>query len=235
MFKLELDVFKIDEIQEATNFASKHRLPAIVTSPELFSHAALIKGKTRSQHKIIVAVDWLKGKYFGIEKFRDIPTTAMNADGFEILLTNKTSKSDIRQELNYIDNLFDNYFPSVIEKRYVLGWQMPDRDEEYFKNVISCMSGGKTPFVIRTTPLTKIPVSASKSHDSIIDIIRHTKNMPIKMSGSMTPQLRWHYRDSIKRFACTLEQAKKIAKEINDNTLDQVKNVIDTDKKNKAV
>jgi len=229
MLKTEIDVTKMNQLPAAAHFAHKHKCPAIVVPPDLFRVAFLAKARMPSaQFKIIAAIDWPKGTNFRQDKFRGVETETMSADGFEILLTQRNYRDMVR-ELKYLEKLFSDYFNPLIECRYVLGWFAQDRDEEQFGDMIKAIQEVKSPTLIRTTHLTKLPAACNDAdtHLEVANEITKPKRIPIKLSGNMNFRIRLKAKgDPISRYACTLEQAEKMEQDLSNGALEELKNIV---------
>ena len=85
--KLEIDVMNMNEVTEASQYALKYKLPAIVVHPGLSSEAIIARDRAGGKYNIITPIDWPKGEIFGMNKMRGLYTDNLEADGFEIMLT----------------------------------------------------------------------------------------------------------------------------------------------------
>jgi len=100
MLRVELDVLKRPDLDQATRFAIKHKCPAMVVAPELARATTINRALGRGTFKIFTAVDWPKGNQHLSDKFRGMPSESVDVDGFEILLT-ANGKAAISKELNF--------------------------------------------------------------------------------------------------------------------------------------
>jgi len=226
MRKVELDVNKQSQLNSATEFTRRHMCPAIVVSPDLVTGAHIARSVSRSNHKIITAVDWPKGTQYLSDKFRGMPSESISADGFEILLT-ANGKLGILKEIKFLSNFFRDHFPPTIELRFVLGWHMQDRTVDQFEYMVDACKQIPNPTLIRTTHLTKISSAngSIESHNSVIDKILAIRNIPIKISGNINAKSRIGCKKAV-RFACTLEQATVLQKALSNNAIGQINKAV---------
>jgi len=226
MLKVEIDVMKQVQLRKVTEFVQRHKCPALIVAPDLVTSASVARTLVRGSHKIIAAVDWPKGAQFMSDKFRGMPTEAVGADGFEILLT-PGRKVEIVKEIKFLVAFFRDHFPPAVELRFVLGWFAPDRNEEMFEHMLEAFKQVPTPTLVRTTHLTKL-TSADGSVDSqkgIMDKILNIKRVPIKLSGNIGLQVRLACRMA-HRFACTIDQAKELQANLSNGVIEQMDNVV---------
>jgi hypothetical protein len=148
------------------------------------------------------------------DKFRGMPSEALQADGFEILLTSRP-RNDAIKEIKYLSSFMRDNFPPTIEVRFVFGFFMPDRTEEHFKDFCEGLKFIPHPAMIRTTPLSKIPAvsGTADAQTRIIDFICSQRNIPIKISGNLNRDMLTKCQAA--RFGCTLEQAQQIQMEMS--------------------
>lgn len=210
LVNVELDVSKTQHIEHISSFAIKHKCPAVVAPPNLTTNMAAIRAMMRGKYKIFAAIDWPKGNQYLNNKFRNVPTEALSVDGFEVLLTSG-SRNQIRKETKFLVEFFKNHFPPNVELRFVLGWGMPDRNEEMLNHMCESLKSLPGPSGVRTTISTKLPTSVATvdGHNSIMSLIRNHKVLPIKISGNITNKILNGCKTASK-FGCTLEQANAI-------------------------
>jgi hypothetical protein len=55
--KLEIDVTQANEVQEATSFAAKYNLPALVVHPSLALEGIYARGRAKKKYKIITPIN----------------------------------------------------------------------------------------------------------------------------------------------------------------------------------
>lgn len=223
MLKVELDVMKQNQLAEASDFCAKHKCPTMVVAPDLVTNATVSRSLVRGSYKVLTTVDWPKGTQFLSDKFRGLPSEALNADGFEILLT-PTKRVGANKEIKFLSDFFKEHFPPTIEFRFVLGWYDQERTTEHFAAMCEAMKLIPNPSMIRTTHLTKVQASEGlpEAHDELIKFITSIKPVPVKISGNVNMHVRSKCKRA-ERFACTLDQAVQLQKELDDKGLKKVK------------
>jgi len=225
LLKIELDINKPQIVRPASEFAVKNRCPAVVTIPELISHAAISRGVLNGNYKILSTVDWPKGNRSLFDKFRGMPSEALAADGFEILLS-QLPRNDAIKEVRFLSQFLKDNFPPTIEIRFVYGFGMPDRKIELFKDYCEALKFIPTPTLVRTTPLTKVPASSGsiEAHQNNIDLIRSLRDVPVKISGNINLKILSGCKAA--RYGCSFEQARLLFNEITDQGIKKVKATI---------
>lgn len=209
--RLEIDVAQINEIQEATQFAHKYKLPAMVIHPSIANEAMICRGKSGAKFKLIVAIDWPKGETYGFNKMRGLSTDVLELDGFEILLTPGKNKTETKNEANLITEFVKKHLGDSTEVRFILG--VNSRSLENIQEMCTGLLGIRTPAIIRNDIMTKSQVSKANTteHNRHINIVRNIIRVPYKVSGNIT--LRSMFEIPADRFAVNLMQAKNICKE----------------------
>lgn len=214
MHKVEIDISKQNQIAQATEFIKRYKCPAIVIPPDLFTNTNIVRSVAMSPHKIITTVDWPKGTQFLSDKFRGMASSAIHADGFEILLT-PSGKIPTTKEIRFLSEFFADHFPPTVEMRFVLGWFAPNRTEDQIKHMIEACKSIPTPSMIRTTHLTKLAVTQGslESHKRVIAEAISTKKTPLKISGNIDFGVRVGCQE-VTRFGCTLQQAIDLQRDL---------------------
>lgn len=218
MHKIEIDVTKPAQLRAATDFAVKHKCPALVVNPDLVTAALIGRGMTRGRYKVITGVDWPKGLQYHSDKFRGFPSESLKCDGFEILLTPR-DKLGIQHEVRYLSKFFRDYVPPTAELRFVLGIHNPGRTMDHMIDMIHALAVIPNFAVLRTTHLTKIVSARSTidAHNAILSEIKAVKPFPIKISGNINMKIR--IGCDAHRYACSVEQAQALFSELSDNGL----------------
>ena len=216
--KLELDVMQANELVEASQLATKHKFPAMVVHPMIATEALMARGMAQGGYKIIIPVDWPKGSaqqkgIFGMPKLRGLSTDALDADGFEILLTGGKTISDTRKEAQVITDFIKTQLAETIEVRFVLGAFF--RTEEVISGMCEALQGVRAPSYIRTDHQLKLQVSkaSADAHNHIMDLILSNTKAPIKLSGNISTVRTITSCGRAQRFAVNVLQAKAIIKE----------------------
>lgn len=222
--KIELDIYKHNEIKEACEFAFKYRCPVIVVPPELVSQARLHRGVAQGKFKIVSSIDAPKGINYAHNKLRGVPVEAMSADGFEIMLTGGDKKA-IVNEIKFLSTLSRDYFPPGTEVRFTLG--VDKRDSEQVKNMLEAFKAVPQPALLRTTPLTSVKVASGthEYHNNIKKLISDIYRCKIKISGNINRNV--IVNCDAHRYAMNIEQARSIIREAQD--LEKLSQNIDND------
>ena len=222
---VEVDINKAAHIKPAIQQMIRHKCQAMVVSPDLVTSATIDRGISRCNFKIITTIDWPKGTQGLSDKFRGLPTEALNADGFEILLP-PNKKVGILKEVKFLSEFFRNHFPQTTEFRFVLGWYAIGRDPEMLMEMCEACKTIPTPSLIRTTHLTKIPAAEStvESHQKMVEAIKSVKRMPVKISGNVNHAA---YRScKADKFACSYEQFIQLCHDEQDVGMKKLNKVI---------
>lgn len=209
--KLEIDVMQASELDEAANLAFKHSLPALVIHPGLASEGHIARGRVRGKFKIIIPVDWPKGETAGNKKLQGLNVDALEADGFEILLSPGKSEVEIRKEAQEISHFIRNHISAVAEIRFVLGTSTIDDITEMVKGLLKI----PTPAYIRNDTKTKAQISKANTdiHNQTIAKIREIIHAPIKICGNIADIRTMGACQNVSKFGVNLLQAKAIIKE----------------------
>jgi len=212
--RLEIDVMQANELVEASELASKYKMPALIVHPDLASEAQIYRGRTRGRYALITPIDWPKGETFGQNKLRGLSTDALDADGFEILLTGGKSVTDTRNEAKYLTEFLKQHLSETIEVRFVLGSNM--RDHQNVLQMCEALRGVRTPAYVRNDTQLKLQVSKANpdTHNALMEEIRKIIKVPIKLSGNITGVRAITSCNDASRFAVNLLQAKNVVKEL---------------------
>lgn len=211
--RLELDIMQANELKESIEIAFKYKFPAIVVHPGLASDAIRARGTIRGQFKIITPVDWPKGEIYGTHKFRGLSIDAVEADGFEIMLTGGKSEGETRSEAKTLTDFVKNHVDKRAEVRFVLGSFI--RNDENLINLCRGLLHVQTPAIVRTDTQLKLQVSRANTeeHNRIITTIRSIIQTPIKIAGNVGGVRSVTGCPNVARYAVNLLQAKTIIKE----------------------
>lgn len=211
--RLELDVMQSNELKESVELAFKHNFPAIVVHPGLVADAFAARGAVRGRFKIICPVDWPKGDNYGLLKFRGLIMDAIEADGFEIMLTGGKTEGDTRNEAKALTELVKRQLSEQSEVRFVLGTYM--RDEENLLNLCRGLLHIRTPTVVRLDTQLKLQVSKANTeeHNRLVNLIHSVIRVPIKVAGNVTGVRSVTGCPTAARYGVNLLQARTIIKE----------------------
>lgn len=230
--RLELDVMQANELVESVETAFKYKLPAIVVHPGLASDAIRARGRSGAKFKIITPIDWPKGDTFGQTKFRGLSMDAIEADGFEIMLTGGKSEIETRNEARVLTEFIKRHLSELTEVRFVLGTSI--RDDENLQSLCRGLLTVRTPTFIRTDTQLKLQVGKANTeeHNRKIKIIKEIVNIPIKLSGNITSIRCITGVPDATRYAVNLSQARAIIKEFNSQPCG-LKELLDTEQSSK--
>lgn len=220
--KLEIDVMQVNELHEAVETAYKYSLPALVVHHGLSSEAIIAKNRAGAKFKIITPIDWPKGEVFGTTKLRGLTTDALEADGFEILLTPNKTVNETKNEAIAITDFIRRHIGQQVEIRFVLGCHT--KSEEEIAKICQGLVGVRTPAMLRTDTQIKLQVSKANvnEHNRNIATIQSIVKTPIKVSGNINNLKCVTECDAATRFAVSLIQAKTIIKEFKSQPLEVV-------------
>jgi deoxyribose-phosphate aldolase len=212
--RLEIDVMQANELAEASELAAKHKIPALVVHPDLASEAQIYRGRAGGRYFLITPIDWPKGEIFGQNKLRGLSTDALDADGFEILLTGGKNKIDSRNEAKALTEFIKTHLAESLEVRFVLG--VNGRDDDNIKALCEALLDVRTPAYVRTDIQLKLQVSKANPdiHNKIMETIRSIVKVPIKLSGNINNVRTITSCNDAARFAVNLLQAKNVVKEL---------------------
>lgn len=212
--KLEIDVMQESELLEAAQLAYKYSLPALVVHPGLASEGHIARAKVRGKFKLIVPVDWAKGDNSGLQKLQGLDVDALEADGFEILLTPGKTEVETRQEAQELSRFIKINISAVAEIRFVIGVGTTD---ESFNSLLLGLTQIPAPSYIRNDTKTKSQISKAsvEIHNQTIDKIREVLKTPLKICGNISDIRTMASCENVSKFGVNLFQAKAIIKEFN--------------------
>lgn len=211
MNRLEIDVMQGNELTEAASLASKYKLPALVIHPSLATDGIITKGKINGRFKIIIPIDWPKGEIFGVNKMLGLSTDALEADGFEIMLTPGRSEIETRNEAKTITEFIRRHISPMVEIRFVFCTSTRDNIDVMARGMMKVPA----PAFIRNDIHPKIQVSKANPeihNETIRKITEHVK-LPIKICGNISEIKTMAACNGVARFGVNLMQAKTIIKE----------------------
>lgn len=225
--RLEIDVMQINELQTAAELAFKYHMPALVVHPQLAAQAHILRGQSGGRYKLITPVDWPKGESFGSLKVRGLELDALEADGFEFLLTGGKSESDNKNEVRLLHDFVRHNLPQNTEIRFVVGRFL--NDEEDALKMCRALKNVPTPAYIRNDPAVKMQVSKANPevHNDFTAKIKEVISAPIKVSGNINSVRALMSCKGAAKFAVNVSQAKQIIKEFNQQP-EQLKEMLGT-------
>ena len=224
--KLEIDVMQVSELDEASELAAKYKLPALVVHQSLAGEAHIARGRVRGRFKLITPIDWPKGENFGISKIRGLSMDALEADGFEILLTPNKSEKDTKNEVYVITEFIRNHVAQQAEIRFVLGTYI--HEPEQISKMLSGLVGVRTPDLIRNDINLKTQVSKSNPdiHNNTLARIAELVRYKTKICGNITDIKTMAACKGVSKFGVSLLQAKSIIKEFKQQPADELKEIL---------
>lgn len=213
--RIEIDVFQGNEILESFELAHKYRLPAIIVHPSLSSDALVCRGRSKGKYKIITPVDWPKGEVFSTDKFKGLSLDSLETDGFEIYISPKKQKGDIRKEINSCTEFLKKFIGELCEIRFVIGTRT--KDEADLASAYEAFRDLKTPTLIRDdiTLKTQNYKANPAIHSAFITNMSQFLKCPIKVSGNLDCIEDLLACEPAKRFGASLQQTKGIIRSIN--------------------
>ena len=211
--KLEIDVMQINEVLEAVEIAHKYKLPAIVVHPGLSAEAIIARNRAGGKFAIITPIDWPKGETFGMTKMRGLSTSALETDGYEILLTGEKTEIDTRNEAKSLSEFIKQRLAQNKEVRFVLGTSM--RSDENITTMCKGLLNVATPACVRTdcNLKTQVTKANTEEHQRLVNLIKDTVRVPIKVAGNLNNLKAVVAIPGAAKYGVSISQAKVIIKE----------------------
>ncbi len=210
--KLEIDAMQATELLDVSSLTFKYNLPAIVVHPTLVAMAMIHRGTMGGRYKIITAVDWSKGDNYAMLKMRGLSTDALEADGFEFYASNK-DLADMRKEFTVLTEFIRTRVSSVAEIRFIFGTN--SRDLATVKVLSEALIGIPTPTCVRNDIALKLQINKANNdtHNAFIETVKSHTSVPVKVGGNLNNLRAIVACPSATKYAVTLQQAKVIIKE----------------------
>lgn len=195
--------------QYVCEFARKHKIPALVASPEYIAPLIAYRAMSSSGFKIICALDFFKGDNFAMDKlFRSNPDFVA-ADGFDILLSPGRSEVESKNEMKSIYEYLKANRP-LSEIRWVLNMHK-STDE-----VVGILKNMKNfpPSFVRVDPHLELPKIDIATFKEQISLIREHVPYPIKIGGNIDLAVYNEFKDdrNVKRFDVSMDQMETIVR-----------------------
>ena len=213
--KLEINMISPEIDPAATsNFALKHRCPAIVMNPE-FVPAMLVDRSAKSgQYKIIAAIDFPNGKNFALDKLKHIDPMGLEVDGMDILISQHRTEIDIMNELKTLTEFIRGSINPAMSIRVVLKSYSSKWEE-----IQHCFEAIKKygPNMVRIDQHLELPKIGLAEHVDCIEKLRQAVSKPLKISANVdleTIETLSKLEKNIK-FDVTPKQAHSIINELN--------------------
>jgi deoxyribose-phosphate aldolase len=215
--RLEIDVMVVGELQEAAQLANKYHLPGLVVHPGLAAEGHIARGRNNGKFKIFTPIDLPKGENYGNLKLRGLSTDALEADGFEIILTPNKNLVETRNEAKLIHSFIRNHLGPTVEIRFVLNTL--GKEDEQILIQSEALRDLPTPAFIRNDMNVKSQVGKANPeiHNHNIELVHNKIKVPIKIAGNITGLKQIAACRTAKRFGVSLLQAKQIIKEFNNH------------------
>jgi deoxyribose-phosphate aldolase len=213
--RLEIDVLQANELLEASELALKYNLPALVVHPTLMSDALVIKGGFKGRYRLITAVDWPRGETFGMAKMHGLSIDALEADGYEIVLTPGKQISDTRNEVRALTEFVKSRLAEISEVRFV--FNSNGKDVAQITAMAEGLMENRTPAYVRND----ISVKTQMTHTSInqfklfTDTVHSKIKVPIKLSGNINgigQAINIHWAN---RYGVNVNQARTIIRQFS--------------------
>lgn len=221
---LEIDIMQSNEINEAYDLVTKHKMPAVVVHQDLINDAIVARSIKQGRFKILTPIDWPKGEKDGMAKMQSMKVEALNTDGYEILLSFDDHKDNIKREIQQLSNFIRNELSQLSEVRFVI--DVFNRDIEYIKRVVEALKDCPKPSIIRNDHNTRIQQSKAnvKTHMEMIEVLQKNSHLSIKISGNVQVKTITSCQRA-SRFAVNLRQAQGILKDVKENP-DKIKKMM---------
>ena len=205
-FEINLHQSRGADIVGVGNFLVKNRISAVVLPHELFESMVIDKQVKMAQYKIIISIDFEQnGKNYALDKFRDLPPYALEADGYDIMLTPGVNDIQTNNEMKAIIQFIRRLNP-LAEFRWVMNTRRMERSE-----IRKMLEKAKVHPVdaIRTDPNVSNTVDISE-HVKDVNYIRKYLSRPIKVSGGVTYEVFDKLKSKVSKFDVTVQQAQAI-------------------------
>lgn len=218
--KMELNVLDYNApLPRVSEFAYKHRCPAIVVLPQLVPAFVADREAKRGNYRVIAAVDF-GGTSFAMQKVRDMGGDATAADGFDIMCSTGRPANEIFNEIKSVSDFLKS-INQLAEIRWVLGaFTRPDAE---IQNILKCFAKYNVSW-LRVDQHVVDPKITPAQHFGMVESIRRGCKLPLKISGNVNREVVDHFeKDKSVRFDVTLEQANTILASYNEPAKEEPK------------
>jgi len=211
--KLELNMLtpQVDAMA-VSNFAIKHRCPAIVIAPEFAPMMLTDRSAKNGQYKLVAAIDFPDGRNFCYDKFNTLDVMSLEVEAMDIMLTKGKTEIESKNETKAMVEFLRGSVNPLLDIRYVLGcYCNPWEDVEKFLKAAQSYP----PNAIRIDQHLELPnVDVEKHLETIAKLRQHTPK-PIKVSGNLDLRTIKKLLDVDKnlRFDVSMSQAVSIVKQ----------------------
>jgi hypothetical protein len=205
--RMELNVLDYKTaLHRVSEFAYKHRCPAIVCMPELVPAFIADREAKKGNYRVIAAVDFAN-RSFAMQKVRDMGSDATSADGYDILCSTGRPANEIYNEVKSVSDFLKS-LNSLVEVRWVLGAY--SRPYTEVQNILNCFNKYSVNW-LRLDQRVIDPKLAPAQHGGMVESIRRGCKLPLKISGNVNREVTDLFMDNKSvRFDVTLEQANAI-------------------------
>jgi len=204
--RLEVNVGLGSDVSRLSSFAIKNRIPAIVVPPELVTSAIMLRQGYLNKFRVICTVDFPEGRCFAGEKVGVLPSGALNADGFEILLSSGRTDKECENELSELYRFFRKDLAGK-ELRYCLNLH-----GRKFEDIIKFFKHFKKfpPDFLRTNVDLRLQRFKDKDHADAIRMIRERSGVPIKLCGNVSPDTVINFQGKVARYDVGFDAAQRV-------------------------
>lgn len=205
--RMELNVLDYNApLPRVSEFAYKHRCPAIVVLPQLVPAFIADRESKKGVYRIIAAVDFTN-KSFAMQKVRDMGSDATAADGFDILCSTNKPANEVYNEVRSVSDFLKS-LNQLAEIRWVLGAY--GRPYAEVQNHLNCFNKYSVNW-LRLDQRVIDPKLTAAQHGGMVESVRRGCKLPIKISGNVNKEVTDLFmNDKGVRFDVTLEQANSI-------------------------
>lgn len=218
--KMELNVLDYNApLPRVSEFAYKHRCPAIVVLPQLVPAFVADREAKKGVYRVVAAVDF-GSTSFAMQKVRDMGGDATAADGFDIMCSAGRPANEIFNEIKSVSDFLKS-INQLAEIRWVLGaFTRPDVE---IQNYLKCFAKYNASW-LRIDQHVVDPKITPAQHFGMVESIRRGCKLPLKISGNVNREVVDHFaKDKSVRFDVTLEQANAILNSYNEPAKEEPK------------
>jgi len=212
--RTEIDVLQSNELKTAVELAVVNSVPALVVHQSLVGEAIMLRLVRQGLFKIITPIDWsppYKGENYGNLKLRGTLASALQADGFEVLLTPGRTPDETVAEANTIAETL-RQVSRTAEIRFAL--HMHSREAESL-DMYRALLNVRRPAMVRTDVHTKLQTKVNaQTHQEMCKTLKSIAQLPLKVSGNVATWRALQECTKADRVAVSLSQFETIIKEL---------------------
>lgn len=219
--RMELNVLDYNApLPRISEFAFKHRCPAIVVLPQLVPAFIADREAKKGVYRVVAAVDFTN-KSFAMQKVRDMGSDATAADGFDIMCSMNRPANEVFNEVKSVSDFLKS-LNQLAEIRWVLG--VYGRPYAEVQNFLNCFNKYSVNWLRLDQRVIDSKLTAAQ-HAGMVESIRRGCKLPIKISGNVNKEVTDLFMDDKGvRFDVTLEQANSILAAYNTPKEEKVEN-----------